>query len=376
MATLQDVAALASVSLATASRVLSGSTHPVADGTRRRVLSAAEELDFEPNMLASGLARSRTQVAAVMVHDMMDEYFSEIARGLEDEAYANGYATLICNTDRDLAKELLYLRKLRAMQVDAIVFTAGASTEKAHRAEVDRQLNQIESTGGVVVRLAPHPGGKPDIGYSNSVGLRLAVDHLVALGHSRIGFLAGPARIATSTERLSAMRRAMKSHGLVLEQEAILEGGFNREHGEEAADRFVGAGCPATAVVAANDHSAIGFLRGLRKCGVAVPSDVSVVGYDDIRPCAYVEPALTTVSVPLYDLGVRGMRLALDLLRGESRPAPLELPLELTVRASTAPPSRVPLHIGASPNGNESIVTASPELSDEVERLESVDRRP
>ncbi|MEJ7801428.1 MAG: LacI family DNA-binding transcriptional regulator, partial [Ilumatobacter sp.] len=281
MATLQDVAALASVSLATASRVLSGSTHPVADDTRSRVLLAAEELDFEPNMLASGLARSRTQVAAVMVHDMMDEYFSEIARGLEDEAYANGYATLICNTDRDPTKEVLYLRKLRAMQIDAIVFTAGATTDKAHQVEIDRQLTQIESSGGVVVRLAPHPGGKPDVGYSNRVGLRLAVDHLVALGHSRIGFLAGPAGIATSTERLSAMRRAMKRHGLVLDQATILEGGFSREHGEEAAGRFVDAGLSATAVVAANDHSAIGFLRGLRNCGVRVPEDVSVVGYDD-----------------------------------------------------------------------------------------------
>ena len=355
MATLQDVATLASVSLATASRVLSGSTHPVADDTRSRVLLAAEELDFEPNMLASGLARSRTQVAAVMVHDMMDEYFSEIARGLEDEAYANGYATLICNTDRDPTKEVLYLRKLRAMQIDAIVFTAGASTDKAHQAEIDRQLNQIESSGGVVVRLAPHPGGKPDVGYSNRVGLRLAVDHLVALGHSRIGFLAGPVRIATSTERLSAMRRAMKRRGLVLEQAAILEGGFSREHGEDAAERFVDAGLPVTAVVAANDHSAIGFLRGLRKRGVGVPGDVSVVGYDDIRPCAYVEPPLTTISVPLYDLGVLGMRLALDLLRGEQRPAPVDLPLELTVRASTAPPPQAT----ASASNSRKSTTAS-----------------
>lgn len=338
MPSLRDVADLASVSTATASRVLSGSAHPVAESTRQRVLAAAKEIDFEPNMLASGLARSRTQVAAVMVHDMMDEYFSEIARGLEDEAYANGYATLICNTDRDPDKEVLYLRKLRAMHIDAIVFTAGAVTAKAHRVEVDRQLSQIESAGGVIVRLAPHPGGKPDVGYSNRVGLRLAVDHLVQLGHDRLGFLAGPPGITTSTERLAAMRLAMKRHGLVLRHSAIFEGGFSREGGEEAAGRFVDTGLPATAVVAANDHSAIGFLRGLRNRGVCVPADVSVVGYDDIRPCAYVEPPLTTVRVPLYDLGVRGMRLALDLLRGEQRPRPIGLPLELTERASTAAP--------------------------------------
>lgn len=326
--------------MATASRVLSGSDHPVAERTRQRVLAAASELDFEPNMLASGLARNRTQVVAVMVHDVMDEYFSEIARGIEDEAYANGYATLICNTDRQPDKEVLYLRKLRAMRIDAIVFTAGAASHPEHRTRVDQQLAQIESAGGVVVRLAPHPGGKPDVGYSNNVGLRLAVDHLVALGHSRIGFLAGPSGITTSGERMSAMRRAMRRHGLALDPAAVIPGDFSRQGGEVAAVRFVEAGSPATAIVAANDHSAIGFVRGLRNLSVDVPGDVSVVGYDDIQPCAYVEPALTTVHVPLYDLGVEGMRTALQMLGGAERPAPLVLPLGLTVRSSTAPPAR------------------------------------
>jgi len=339
VSSLQDVAALASVSTATVSRVLSGSSHPVAASTRERVLAAAKELDFEPNMLASGLARSRTQVAAVIVHDVMDEYFSEIARGIEDEAYANGYVTVICNTDRDPDKEVHYLRKLRALQVDAILFTAGGVRDPRHRAEVDRQLAKVEAAGGVIVRLAPYPGGRPDVGYSNRIGLSLAVDHLVELGHSRIGFLAGPPGIATSSDRLNAMRLAMKRHSLGLADALIIDGGFSRPGGERAAAEFIAAGLPATAVVAANDQAAIGFVRGLRERGLEVPGDVSVVGYDDIAPSGFVEPPLTTVHVPLYDLGVRGMRRALQLLDGGTRSTPIELPLELTVRASTAPPA-------------------------------------
>lgn len=337
MPSLEDVAAIASVSTATVSRVLSGSTHPVADATRQRVLDAARSIDFEPNLLASALARNRTRVVAVIVHDVMDEYFSEIARGIEDEAYANGYVTLVCNTDRDLEKELLYLRKLRAMKVDAILFTAGAVRSKTHGDEVDRQVTQIERAGGVVVRLAPPRAGRPDVGYSNRSGLALAVDHLVALGHTTIGFLAGPSNITTSSDRLSAMRGAMKRHGLRLDPAVIFDAGFSRDGGEAAAEAFVDADLPATGVVAANDQAAIGFVRGLRSRSIAVPARVSVVGFDDIQPCAYVEPALTTVRVPLYELGLRGMRLALDLLDGEPRPAPTELQLELAVRSSTAP---------------------------------------
>jgi LacI family transcriptional regulator len=338
MSSLEDVAALASVSTATVSRVLSRSTHPVAEDTRQRVLAAARSIDFEPNLLASALARNRTQVVAVIVHDVMDEYFSEIARGIEDEAYANGYVTLVCNTDRDPDKEILYLRKLRAMRVDAILFTAGALESQAHGVEVDRQLAQIERAGGVVVWLAPRPSGQPDVGYSNRAGLSLAVDHLVELGHTEIGFLAGPSTITTSIERLSAMRSAMERHQLRLDPASIFDAGFSRAGGVAAAAQFVAAGLPATAVVAANDQAAIGFVSGLRSRSISVPEQVSVVGYDDIQPCAYVEPPLTTVRVPLYDLGGRGIRLALDLLDERPRPEPAVVPLELTIRSSTARP--------------------------------------
>ena len=340
-ASLQQVADLAGVSVATASRVLSGSPHPVAAATRQRVLDAASELDFEPNLLASGLARRRIQAVAVMVHDMMDEYFSEIARGIEDEAYANGYVTLICNTDRDPAKELHYLRRLRSMHVDAVIFTAGGVRDTTHRAEVARQLAQIEDAGGVVVRLAPFADGRPDVTYSNDAGFQLVVDHLVELGHREIAYLAGPPNIVTSQERVNAVRRALRRHRLELPATNVFAGLFSRSAGVDAAHRFVKTACLATAVVCSNDQAAIGFVRGLRDHGVVVPDDVSVVGFDDITPCAYVEPPLTTVHVPLHEIGARGMRVALRLLDGVPRAEPEVLDLQLVVRASCAPPMGV-----------------------------------
>jgi LacI family transcriptional regulator, galactose operon repressor len=338
MTSLSDVAALAGVSVATASRVLAFSSHPVAPSTRQRVLDASQALDFEPNLLARGLVGQRTQTVGVLVHDVMDEYFSEIARGIEDEAYARGYFVFICNSDRDPVKELYYLRKLRAMRVDAILFTAGGINDAEHQREAQRQVSQIEAAGGVVIRLAPHPDHRPDVGYSNIKALRLAVDHLYELGHRTIGFLSGPPQIATSTERLAAFRRALRHHHLDPDVAPVFDGDFTRPGGERAAYEFLTAGLPATGVVGANDQMVIGFVRGLRTAGVTVPDDVSVVGYDDVAPCILVEPPITTVHVPLYELGTRGMRLALDLLAGAPRPRRTELPVALMVRATTGPP--------------------------------------
>lgn len=338
MSSLSDVAVLAGVSVATASRVLASSSHPVAARTRQRVLDAAHALDFEPNLLARGLVSQRTQTVGVLVHDVMDEYFNEIARGIEDEAYTHGYAAFICNSDRDPVKELHYLRKLRAMRVDAILFTAGGINDAEHQHEAQRQLDQIESAGGVIIRLAPHPNHRPDVAYSNPKGLRLAVDHLHELGHRSIGFLSGPPQLATSTERLAAFRRALRHHDLDPNEAPVFDGDFTRRGGEHAALDFVAAGLPATGIVGANDQMAIGFVRGLRNIGVSVPTDMSVVGFDDVAPCSLVEPPLTTVHVPLYELGAQGMRLALHLLAGGPRPRPRNLPLELVVRGTTGPP--------------------------------------
>lgn len=337
MTSIREVAARAGVSVATVSRVLSDSPHPVKISTRDRVLAAAAELDFQPNLLASGLARRRIQAVAVIVHDMMDEYFSEIARGIEDEAYAGGYVTLICNTDRSADKEVHYLRKLRSMQVDAVIFTAGGLRDPNSRAAIETQLSSLRAAGTVVVRLAPHGGGAPDVGFSNEEGLRLAVDHLVELGHTRIGFVRGPEHVVTAAERLDAMRSALGRHQLTLATSDLFEGGFSRDDGEAAADRFVDTECGASAMVCANDQAAIGFMRRLRERGVSVPTDVSVVGFDDIAPCRYVDPPLTTVHVPLHDLGVAGMRVALDLLGGAEDVGPIRVPVALSVRSSTGP---------------------------------------
>lgn len=334
---LADVAACAGVSLATASRVLSNSPHPVADSTRQRVLSAAASLDFVPNLVARNLAVRRTGTFGVIVHDMTDEYFAQIARGIEDVAYAAGRATLICNSDRQPDKELAYVRKLRSMHVDAMVFTGSGLGDDAYQAALRPQLDQFTAAGGVVVRLAPSPGRPADVRWPTGDGYTAAVAHLAALGHRRFGFVCGPALLPSSHERLAAAASALAGHGLTLS--CVVAGDYTRHGGVRAAAALLAGQAEhrPTAVLAANDQLAIGLQAELRAQGVAVPGDVSVIGFDDVPACAFVEPPLTTIRVPLYDVGATGARIALERLDGGDPPT-VTVGLELVVRASTAPP--------------------------------------
>ena len=336
---LADVAACARVSLATASRVLSNSPHPVADATRQRVLSAAATLDFVPNLVARNLAVRRTGTFGVIVHDMTDEYFALIARGIEDVAYAAGRATLICNSDRQPDKELAYVRKLRSMHVDAMVFTGSGLGDDAYQTALQPQLDQFTAAGGVVVRLAPSPGHQADVRWPTGDGYTAAVSHLAALGHRRFGFLCGPELLPSSHERLAAATSALAAHGVALS--SVLAGDYTRQGGVRAAAALLGGSRRdrPTAVLAANDQLAIGLQAGLRARGVAVPGQLSIVGFDDVPACAFVEPPLTTIRVPLYAVGATGARIAIERLGG-GRPPAVTLALELVVRASTAPPPR------------------------------------
>lgn len=338
-ASLADVAACAGVSLATASRVLSDSAHRVAEPTRQRVLAAAAGLDFVPNLVARGLVARRTSTLGVIVHDVTDEYFAQIARGIEDVAYARGLATLICNSDRQPDKELAYVRKLRSMRVDAIVFAGSGLADGHYQAALGPQLRLYQAGGGAVVRLASAPDGRGDVEWSTGDGYRAAVGHLRSLGHARIGFVGGPTLLTSSHERRAAATAALEAAGLGLAASARFAGDYTREGGVRAASAVMARapGERPTALLAANDQLAIGLLTGLRILGLKLPDDMSVVGFDDIPSCAFVEPPLTTIRVPLYDVGAAGAQVAIDRLAGRAGER-VTLPVELVVRASTSVP--------------------------------------
>ncbi len=338
MASITEVARLAGVSTATASRVVSSSDYPVSAATRERVLEAARTLDYVPNALARGLLKSRVPVVAVIVHDITDPYFSEVVRGVEDGASSAGYLVITCSSERNAERERSYVRLLRSMRAAAVVFAGSGLDDPTENAEIERHLAAMQADGAAVVHLSPHALGAPDVGVDNAAGIADMVVALVGLGHRRIGFLAGPRALYVARERLAGYRQGLERAGIAFDEQLVVHTTFDREGGELGVDLLRASDARFTAICCANDLLALGALQRLAAAGIDVPGQVSVAGFDDISTAALIAPSLSTVRLPLREMGRRGFEHADRLLAGE-RPARQRLPTEVLLRDSTAAPA-------------------------------------
>lgn len=337
MVSIADVAEAAGVSPATASRVLSNSTYPVRDETRERVLAAARETGFRPNLLARALATSRTSIVSVIVHDISDPYFGEVVRGLEDRASAHGYQVLVSSSDRDPAREVQVLELLLGYQVDAVVFAGGGLDDDEYASEIEQLLRAFADDEGAVVHLAPHPGADVQVTVDNVEGAERMTSHLLELGHRQIGFIAGPSHLSTARLRLDGYRQALESAGLAIDPSLVEIGHFTSTGGRAATRALLDRRPDITALFAANDMMALGVVSELQDRHLSVPGDVSVAGFDDLPVTAFVSPPLSTVSVPMRQLGEHGFDAVIRILEGRTVSS-VVLPTGLVVRASTATP--------------------------------------
>lgn len=327
---LADVAQRAGVSIATASRALSGSSHPVSRQARERIAQAAREVGYSPSAVARALVTRRSRIVAVIVGDIVDPYFAEITRGVEDVARREGYLTIVCNADRRTEGELAYLRFLREHHAGGIIFAGGGRAADAEAAVLSAAVQRARSEGIEVVALAVRDFDAPLVAIDNRAACQEITHYLISLGHRRIAYVEGPAGHSTSALRREGYRSAMLLADL--DPAPVFPGNFDYESGRAAALRMITAALP-DAVVAANDESAIGVLTTLRQAGVDVPGAVSVAGIDDTRASRFVD--LTTVSVPMYELGAVGARRVLDRGMAASA-APTILPHRLVPRSTTA----------------------------------------
>jgi LacI family transcriptional regulator len=328
MASLADISRRAGVSIATASRVLNGSTHPVSGATRVRVLRAAEELGYRPSELARALVKRTSRIIGVIVGDIVDPYFAEIARGVEDVAAANGHLTLVCNSDRRTEAELDALAVLRDYHAAGVVFAGSGYEDGPGETGIAAAVETLQARGAAVVALAQRDLECPSVLVDNHAAAFDATEHLLALGHRRIAFVEGPQGLHTSTLRRAGFEAAMARADAA---PVRLPGGFEYEAGDAAAERLLASGALPDAVLAVNDEVAIGLLTGLRRGGVDVPGTISVAGIDDTRPARLVD--LTSVSLPLHELGARAAQIVLE--GGSADDA--VLPHELVRRGTTAP---------------------------------------
>ncbi|MFJ3906860.1 LacI family DNA-binding transcriptional regulator [Streptomyces sp. NPDC090025] len=340
--TLADVAARAQVSPATVSRVLNGN-YPVAAATRERVIQAVEELDYVPNGPASSLAAATSDLVGILVNDIADPFFGIMAGATQGAMGEGGTGrgeklAVVCNTGGSPERELMYLTLLQRQRAAAVVLTGGSLEDPEHLAAVTAKLARLTEAGTRVVLCGrpPLPGAAAaTLAFDNRTGGRLLTEHLLALGHRRIGYVAGPENRTTTRHRLEGHRAALAAAGVA--EGPTTHGGYDRAAGLVAANELLRMDPELTAVVAANDTVALGVCAALRERGLSIPGDVSVAGFDDL-PCAVdAVPALTTVRLPLHEAGARAGRLALGT---EAAPPDglATIPAELVVRGSTAPP--------------------------------------
>lgn len=329
--TLEDVARRAGVSKATASRVLSGSRDRVSDSLAERVLAATRELDYVPNPHAQALATSASPMVAVVVHDVSDPYFSEIARGALGVAAREDRLVVICNTFRDPDREIAYVSEMRAQRIHAILVAGSSTLGLEMGGRLAKELAAFRDEGGRVAMMLSgqgHPSVEPD----NRGGGAQAARHLLELGHVEMGVVAGPAHLRSMSERLAGFRQGLDEVGVP--PPTVVHTDFTREGGWEAAERLVEASPSLTAVFALNDLQAVGAMRCLASRRMQVPGDVSVVGFDDIPLAADLDPGLTTIRVPMEEMGARAMEL---LLAADGEEEPHIFETQLIVRGSTGP---------------------------------------
>jgi LacI family transcriptional regulator len=334
-ATLTDIARRAGVSLATASRVLNGSNRGVTEVLRERVLVAARELQYVPNAHAQALVRARTSTVGVIVHDVSDPYFSEIVRGIQRVASDAGQLVMICNSYRDPERELEYLALLRAQRVQAIVLAGSGFDNHSYGAQVTAHIKEFTSAGGSAAFVGRHHSVGDAVIPDNLGGGRAVAHALLSFGHRRIGVVSGPPLITSTGDRMRGFLDELCAAGVDLPPERIVHADFSRDGGEEATHALLDRQPDLTAIFALNDTMAIGALAALRARSIAIPDQISLIGFDDIPMMRDLTPALSTVHVPMMALGARALEMALD--DNHAHPRTEYLPTEIVLRASTGP---------------------------------------
>ncbi|WP_329116952.1 LacI family DNA-binding transcriptional regulator [Streptomyces sp. NBC_01465] len=329
--TITDIARAAGVSVPTVSRVVNGRSD-VSPQTRARIEDLLREHGYRRRPQASG---NRAALVDLVFNDLDSPWAVEIIRGVEEVAHAAGVGTVVSAIHDRAGSAQQWMKNLRARASDGVILVTSVLEPGMHE-----ELHRL-GVPLVVIDPAGSPTlDAPTVGATNWAGGMAATEHLIALGHRRIGFVAGPPRLLCSRARLDGYRAALEGAGIAVDDALIVQGDFYHASGFAGAEQLLALAEPPTALFASSDQMALGAIEALRRRGLRVPEDLSVVGFDDLPEVRWSAPPLTTVRQPLSEMGKVAARTVMRLARGEELDSPrVELATELVLRASTAPHS-------------------------------------
>lgn len=313
-ATIKDIAERCGVSITTVSRVINNKPEGVGSETRSKIIETIEQLNYQPNSIARSMITKKTHTVALVIPDICNPFFPELARGVEDCCTQEGYNLFLCNTDGSVEKELSYIKYLRERLVDGIIFTTQNAEEfneifynlqkdKFPFVFIERYIEDMEDLIGVFV--------------DNTQGMYRAVRFLFENGHKNIAFITGPFNTTNAVLRFKGFQQAHLESGMDINYSLVKEGDYKLQSGyrqmkellQENPGKF-------TAVIASNDLMAIGACNAIKEAGLRVPEDISVIGFDNISFTDICQPRITTVGIPIYNMGYTASKLLIDTLRG------------------------------------------------------------
>ncbi|HEY0207938.1 LacI family DNA-binding transcriptional regulator [Acerihabitans sp.] len=331
---IHDVAREAGVALSTVSNALSGKDN-VRPDTRLKVQAAADRLGYRVSVVARSLRMRRTFTLGVLLADVANPSSPDFLRGIEDVADREHCSLLVCNTDGKLEKQLEQMRVLLDRRVDGLVLLS----QHCRQPEVRELL--AGDTPYVLLQRRALEHEDTYVGANNEEGIGAAVKHLVGLGHRRIGLIRGPDDSSTADERYAAYLQAMAAHRLPVPEGYVVQGDYHVMGGYQAAKRFFAMRPRPTAILAANDMSAIGVMNAAHEAGLAIPADFSLIGLDDIEMASFSPINLTTIALQRREMGAAASTLLMKMIRQKSTPKPKKkiFPMKLIVRGSTGPVS-------------------------------------
>ncbi len=341
--TISDIARLAGVSRATVSGVLNQSP-AVGEKTKARVLAIIAEHNYKPNEVARALARKQTGMIGLLVKDISNPLYSQIALGVEQACAQRGYSVIMGNTHKEHEREIANINLLKRRRVDGlIIFPLQKGSDLGH-------IYDLSTENYPFVLLAEVTGVDADlVRADDEAGAFAATEHFIRLGKQRIAFITGPKSALASDRRLQGYRRALVKHKITSRDDFVFHGGWRLEHGYQAGQAMLESlDDKPDGVFCYNDSVAIGFIRAMNEAGIQVPRDLGVIGVDDSRVSAYLETALTTVAQPAQEIGFKAMDLLWRRIQNRNQSFPTRqifLPTQLIVRETC----------GANPKGTVKI---------------------
>jgi LacI family transcriptional regulator len=330
--TRDDVAKLAGVSVATVSYVVNKGPRPVSEDTRQKVLNAIEKLGYQPSAVARSLKTKKTTTVGVIVSDILNPVLSAVAKAIEDAILPMGYNMILCNSDENPERELMFLNMLLSKQVDGIILLPTCENKNFLFSLVTQQKLKL-------VLLDRQIEGLPvdTLLFDNISGAHLATQHLLELGHRRIGFISLPRRLTPGSQRTMGYENALREAGIPLDPTLIIEDGFKAEHIQTLTDQIFHLPDPPSAILVSSNRLLNGVLQYTKEHGLKVPQDVALVVFDDIPCYSYLTPTITAVGTDPDEFG----RKAASLLKvqmtedGFHLPRVIISPMRLIIREST-----------------------------------------